>query len=266
MTTGALSARHPQIQRLRALNRDRRARAEEQAFVLEGPRLVETALDRDAPLDAVYLGPNARRAFAPLVARLAAHDVPVHDLREGVLEKIGVTRTPQPVLGVAPIRPATLDTLPPGDVLVAVDVADPGNLGTMIRSAEAAGTAALLATGDAVDPHNPKTVRSSAGAILDLPVVVTRQAPDALDALHDRGRRLIGAVAHGGGPLDALAHPGPIALVVGHEIRGLHDQTHEQLDDLVTIPLHAHAESLNVAMAATVLLFDRDRRVCDRRR
>lgn len=262
MTSGELGARHPQVKRLSALNRDRQARAAEQAFILEGPRLVEAALDRGVPLEAVYLGPAARRAFAPLVARLTERDVAVHDLREGVLEKIGVTRTPQPVLGVAPIRTGTLEDLPAAaDVLVAVDVADPGNLGTMVRSAEAAGAGAVVVCGDSVDAHNPKAVRSSAGAVLGVPLVAARDTPATLDTLHHRGRRCVAAAAHGGGSLDALSHPGPVALVVGNEVRGLHPELDRRLDDVVTIPLHGRAESLNVAMAATVLLFERERRV-----
>ncbi len=261
MTSGALSARHPQVKRLHALNRDRQARAAEQAYVLEGPRLVESALDRHVTLDAVFLGPNARIAFAPLVARLTERDVAVYDLKEGVLEKVGVTRTPQPVLGVTQLRGATLDDVPSrADVLVAVDVADPGNLGTMLRSAEAAGAGGAVVCGDSVDAHNPKTVRSSAGAVLDLPVVETRDPRTALQALHDSGRHRVVAAAHGGGPLDRLNHPGPVALVVGNEARGLHPDLDDCVDDVVTIPLHGPAESLNVAMAATVLLFERDRR------
>ena len=261
MTNGELGARHPQVKRLSALNRDRQARAAEQAFILEGPRLVEAALDRDVPLEAVYLGPRARTAFAPLVARLADRGVPTHDLRDGVLEKVGATRTPQPVLGVTPIPAETLTDVPADtDVLVAVDVADPGNLGTMVRSAEAAGAGAVMVCGDSVDAHNPKVVRSSAGAVLGLPVVAARDTHAALDALHDAGRRCVAAAAHGGGSLDALSHPGPVALVVGNEVRGLDPDLDHRLDAVVTIPLHGHAESLNVAMAATVLLFERDRR------
>ena len=261
MTSGELGARHPQVKRLRALNRDRQARAAEQAFVLEGPLLVAAALDRGVPLEAVYLGPAARAAFAPLVARRIERAVPVHDLREGVLEKVGVTRTPQPVLGVAPLHVGTLEDLPPGaDVLVAVDVSDPGNLGTMVRSAEAAGAGAVVVCGDSVDAHNPKAVRSSAGAVLGVPVVPARDTSAALDALHRAGRRCVAAAAHGGGSLDALSHPGPVALVVGNEVRGLHADLGDRLDAVVTIPLHGPAESLNVAMAATVLLFERDRR------
>lgn len=255
MTHVGLGARHPDVQRLRALARDRHARATEHAFLLEGPRLLDAALDRAAPLEAVYLGYGARPAFADLIDRAAAAGVPVRELREGVLEKVGVTRTPQPVLAVAPI-PASPDLPATGDVLVAVDLADPGNLGTIVRSAEAAGLAAVVVTGDSVDPYNPKTVRSSAGAIFGLPIVEHRDAASALDALRATGRRTVGTAATGGQPSDTLEVAAPVALVVGNEAHGLAPGVRDRLDTVVTIPMHGDAESLNVAMAATVLLFD----------
>ena len=97
-----LGARHPDVRRLRELLRDTRARAAEQAFVVEGPHALEGALDRGAPITDAYLGPRADTAFADLVARLHAVGVRVHELKEGVLEKVGSTRTPKPVLAVAP--------------------------------------------------------------------------------------------------------------------------------------------------------------------
>lgn len=261
MTGKELGARHPQVRRLRALNRDRQTRAAERAFVLEGPRIVAAALDRGVDLEAVYLGYRARPAFAPLVERLEAAGVPVRELREGVLEKVGVTRTPQPLLGVAPIHTASPADLPGrGDLLVVVDVADPGNLGTLIRSAEAAGLAAVVVTGASVDPHNPKVVRASAGAVLGIPLVEVPEPGAALDRARAGGRRAVGTATRGGGPVDGLDVTSDLAVVVGNEARGLDGALAERLDAVVTIPMHGAAESLNVAMAATVVLFEIDRR------
>jgi RNA methyltransferase, TrmH family len=261
LTSGGLGARHPEVQRLRALNRDPHARAAEAAFILEGPRLLDAALTRHAPLEAVYLGYRARPAFEPLIARVDAAGIPVHDLREGVLEKIGVTRTPQPVLAVAARTITDLADVPDrGDVLLAVDISDPGNLGTILRSAEAAGITAVVVSGDSVDAHNPKTVRASAGAVLGIPVV---EAPDpgaTLDTLTTIGRRSVGTAARDGEPLDVLDRDEPLTLVFGNEARGLDPALRRRLDTVITIPVHGAAESLNVAMAATVLCFERDRR------
>jgi RNA methyltransferase, TrmH family len=260
LTNRGLGARHADVQRLRALARDHHARHTEHAFLLEGPRLLGTALTRGVPLEAVYLGYGARPAFTPLVDRAVAAGIPVRDLREGVLEKVGTTRTPQPVLAVAPIPPEPAELPTRGDLLVAVDVADPGNLGTIIRSAEAAGATAVVVTGASVDPHNPKAVRSSAGAIFGLPIIEQPEPAAALDTVHDQGRHTVGTAVTGGRASDTLDVTTPIALVVGNEAHGLAPDVRSRLDDIVTIPMHGAGNSLNVAMAATVLLFDLDRR------
>ncbi|MEX0665206.1 MAG: RNA methyltransferase [Acidimicrobiia bacterium] len=255
--TDALGARHTEVKRLRALLRDSKTRDLEGAFVLEGPRVVAAALDRGASLEVVYLGPGASTAFGPLVERLDAAGVRRADLKEGVLEKVGLTRTPQPVLAVATGGLASLDSVKgQGIAVVAVDVADPGNLGTILRSAEAAGADAVIVCGTSVDPRNPKVVRSSAGACFGMPVIHTDDAIDVLDRLRGSGRRLIGTVAHGGEPYDSVDLVSASALVVGNEAHGLGEQLRGKLDHLVSIPMIEPAESLNVAMAATVVLFD----------
>jgi RNA methyltransferase, TrmH family len=259
LTNRGLGARHADVQRLRALARDRHARHTEHAFLLEGPRLLDAALERGAPLEAVYLGYGARPAFGPLVERVVAAGIPVRDLREGVLEKVGMTRTPQPVLAVARMLTNAAELPAHGDILVAVDVADPGNLGTVLRSAEAAGVTTVLVAGDSVDVYNPKVVRASAGALLGLTIVEHDHATDALDAAHTAGRRTVGTATRGGDPITTLDPATPIALVVGNEARGVDPTLTDRLDTIVTIPMHPPAESLNVAMAATVVLFERDR-------
>ena len=251
------------MRELRALARDPRARAEAGETIIEGPRAISAALDRDLPLTAAYLGYGARPAFGPLLDRLAAAGVPVTDLKEGVLEKVGTTRTPQPVLAVAPwpvSRIADLVQLvtshPGGWFVVTVDVADPGNLGTIVRSAEAAGATGVVVTGEGVDVRNPKVVRSSAGAVFGVPVVEVADTPAAIATLREYGVACLGAVARGGEAPDAVALDGALAFVVGNEARGINAPLLAVLDGTVTIPMAGSAESLNVAMATTVLCFE----------
>lgn len=225
--------------------------------MLEGPRVVGSALDRGARLDAIYLGSGSMRAFAPLVQRAAATGARVAELKEGVLEKVGTTRTPQPVLAVVSRRLASLDDLSSGGtLLVTVDVADPGNLGTILRSAEAAGVTGVVACGNSVDLFNPKVVRSSAGAIFGVTVVEQGDPMAALDELGRRGWRRLGTRATGGDAYEAVDLTGACALVVGNEAHGLGAELDARLEGTVTIPLCAPAESLNVAMAATVVCFE----------
>jgi len=251
------------VRELRALARDPRARVDAAATLVEGPRVIAAALDRGAPLAGAYLGYGARAAFGPLVHRLEAAGISVTDLKEGVLEKIGTTRTPQPVLAVAAWPTSTVvdlvhlvTTQPDALFVVTVDVADPGNLGTIVRSAEAAGAAGVVVTGQGVDVRNPKVVRSSAGAVFGVPVAELPDAAAAVATLREYGVRCFGAVATGGEPPGALALDGAVAFVVGNEARGLNAPLLGALDGTVTIPMAGSAESLNVAMATTVLCFE----------
>jgi TrmH family RNA methyltransferase len=252
-----LGPRHGEVKRLRALLRDRRTRADEAAFVLEGPRVVQGALDRGVVLQALYLGPGADVAFEGLVARARLCGVPTAVLREGVLEKVGSTRTPQPVLGVVAsiVRPVAR-VREPGPVVVAVDVADPGNLGTIVRSAEAAGAAAVVVCGKSVDVQNPKVVRSSAGAIFGVPVMEADEPMEVLELLAADGRTRLGTKVAGGAAPDAVDLGSRCAFVVGNEAHGLDERIAAALDGFLTIPMATGAESLNVAMATTVLLFE----------
>jgi TrmH family RNA methyltransferase len=244
---------------LRELARDRRARVDAGACLVEGPRVITAALDRRADVTAVYLGHGAEHAFPDLLARVRAEGVAVHPLKEGVLEKIGTTRTPQPVLAVARWAPRPLAEVvaaaTTGFVVVALDVADPGNLGTILRSAEAAGAAGVVVTGG-VDVRNPKVVRGSAGAVFGVPVAEVAGAEGALRALRDAGVHCVAAVARGGdAPAAVRLHRG-CAIVAGNEAHGIADALVAGLDGTVTIPMAGAAESLNVAMAATVLCFE----------
>jgi TrmH family RNA methyltransferase len=252
-----LGPRHQRVKRLRALIRDPKARRAEGVFVIEGPKLLDAALEHGAAFESFSLAPGAERAFAPLIGRLRAAGVPDDGLKEGVLERIGDTVTPQPVLAVVHIPAASIgDFARDRPVVVAVEVRDPGNAGTIVRSAEAAGAAGVVFCGNSVDPFAPKVVRSTAGAIFGIPIVEADDPVNVLDALGAQGRYRLGTVAAGGTTIDAVDLGTSVALVVGNEAHGLPDSVTPALDDTVTIPIAPGAESLNVAMAATVLLFE----------
>ena len=229
--------------------------------MVEGPRAVAAALDRGVRLEAVFLGPRAEVAFPVLCARLDASGTDVVTLKEGVLEKVGSTRTPQPVLAVASI-PAREPDLLAGDglVLVTLGISDPGNLGTLVRSADASGAAAILLGPGSVDPYNPKVVRASAGAIFGIPLVDAESegwtAVEALDALGELGRQRLGASAGGGTPHTDVDFTRPTAVVLGNEAHGIDPAVDARLDGHVRITMSGPAESLNVAMAGTVLCFE----------
>ena len=239
-----LGPNNSSIQRLRRLLGRRSARREDGAYVIEGPTLVAEAHAAGLELD-IYVDEDA--------LDLVPGDAPRFSVvRAGLLARVGSTDTPQPIMAVAPLPTNALTALLGASfVLVAAGVNDPGNLGTMLRSAEAAGAAGLVTTAGTVDPYNPKCVRASAGALFHVPVVADVE-PAALRTL---AMALVGTAVDGGQPYDA---PGalapPLALVLGSEAHGIAADV--PIDRYVTIAHRGRAESLNVAMAATVLSFE----------
>lgn len=243
---------------LRSL-RQRKSREAEGLFLAEGVRVVEDLAASPLPVRlavaASTLGDTPRgRALLDL---LATQGVAVHETGERELAALADTETPQGVLAVAPIPRRGLDDLAlgadPVAVLVLDAVQDPGNFGTLARTAEALGAAGVVALPGTVDPWNPKSVRSAMGASFRLPIV-----PAGWDALApwlaERGFTTLAAAA-GGEPLGE-PRPARAALVLGNEGAGVSDETRARADRVVGIPIRGRAESLNVAAAGAILMYE----------
>ena len=217
----------------------RSSRSDEGAFVVEGAVLIAEAVAAGWQVEAEFVAPDT----------VFISDAPIFELAEGVLERVASTERPQPNLAVVriPERVASLDGL--SFVVVADQLNDPGNLGTILRSSEAAGVEAVVLTPGSVDPFNPKVVRASAGALFHVPVVAA-----ALDDVRAAGLRLIGTSSHQGASHTDADWSGRVAIVLGNEAHGLPDDA--DVDDWVKIEHRGRAESLNVAMAATILCFE----------
>jgi TrmH family RNA methyltransferase len=219
--------------------------------VIEGELLVNEAFAAGLEVEAVYVGPGGAVTAPPGVA--------VFEVGPGVVEAVATTVTPRAVLAVAR-RPVTrLDDLAarrPRGVVVCAGVADPGNAGTIVRVAEAAGMDGVVFTRGSVDPFNPKCVRASAGALFHVPVCVEVD-PARLGAL---GVSLWGTAARSGTPYTDLPVEAPVGVVFGGEAHGIDAGMTGILTGVVSIPHEGRAESLNVAMAAAVICFDISRR------
>lgn len=228
--------------------------------MLEGPVLVAEALHAGVPLEGIYVEPGA--LDADLADRARAGAVAVHEVGPGVLTGITDAVAPRPVLAVAPLdaRAATDVARSAAQVhrplLVLVEVRDPGNLGTILRAAEASGIGGVICTTGTVDPWSPKAVRSSAGAILHVAVAVGSDPAAALGALRADGWALVATVVDGAPPHDEAPLADGVAIVLGGEAHGLPAGLLGPDDLRVTIPMEGRAESLNVAMAASVLCFE----------
>ncbi|MGH9038677.1 MAG: TrmH family RNA methyltransferase, partial [Acidimicrobiia bacterium] len=224
---------------------------------LEGANVVSTALEAGADLEALYVAPGAEAACPELLALASARGLEVLRLASGVLERVSDTVTPQPVLAVARRRPPILGELAGADlVVVGVDVRDPGNAGTLVRSAEAAGAQGVVFCRGSVDVTNPKTVRASAGALFHVPVVEGGDPQEVLGVLGDLGLVRMGASARGGVAPDQADLTRPVALVFGNEAHGLPADLRGVLDGHLTIPMPGRTESLNLGMAAAILLYE----------
>ena len=230
--------------------------------MVEGANVLDAALEGEADFEAFFAAPEADSECPGLLDRALRRGIEVHRLAPGVLERVAGTVTPQPLLAVARQRVLGLADVTAGRgsepqlLMVGVDVRDPGNAGTLLRSAEAAGAHGVIFCRGSVDVTNPKTVRASAGALFHVPVVEGCDPQEVLGVLGDLGLKRIAAVAHDGERPDRVDLTRPLALVLGNEARGLPPDVLDRVDTQVTIPMPGRAESLNLGMAASILLYE----------
>ncbi len=243
------------LKRVRRLASSPSERAEHGVFVVEGPRLVAEAVDAGLVVSEVYLTADATDEVSAVARRAADRGASLWELGPGGLDRIGDVRTSTGILALANRCDTSLASLvEPQFVLVLAGLADPGNVGTLIRAAEAAGADAVVVTDGSVDVFNPKVVRATAGTLFTVPVVRGVDGAAACAELAGLGLRVVGTDADRGEPHTEADLGGPIALVLGNEVAGL--EADLPVDGWVRVPIRGRAESLNVAMAGSVLCFE----------
>jgi TrmH family RNA methyltransferase len=225
--------------------------------------VLDAAVDSSALIEAIFVAPEVQGSSGAeeVVSKAHRNGIRIYELAPGVIERVADAVTPQPILGIV----ATLDVelaavFDRSPLVVCVDVRDPGNVGAIIRSADAAGAGAVICCAGSGDIYNPKTVRASAGSLFHLPVVVAPGASETLQTLGAAGVRRLATVMRGGDDYGEADLSGRVAFVLGNEANGLSFELDGLLDAALTIPIEGDAESLNVAMAATVLCFEFARR------
>ncbi len=271
MLTDPRSAR---VRSVRSLT-GRAARSRHGRFLAEGPQAVREAVAAHVAGPApvvleLYATQDAAERHAAIVTTAAEHGVRVWTVAEDVLAVMTDTVTPQGLVAVCPTATTALeDVLARRPRLVALldRVRDPGNAGTVLRAADAAGADAVVLTAGSVDVFNPKCVRSTAGSLFHLPVVVGVPLDDAVRDLQRAGCAVLAADGAGALDLDDLADAAaagagapvdltaPTAWLFGNEAAGLDDAGRAAADAVVRVPLHGRAESLNLATAAVVCLY-----------
>lgn len=236
---------------------EKKGRRSHGAFAVEGPTLVAEARRSGAPLHALYL--TARAAELPLAREIEAAGVPAYLVDERTFAKISDVEHPSGILAVTPLRLRSPSALlrEPGLVLLLADLNDPGNAGTLLRSAEAFGVHRVVFGSRGVEPHHPKVVRAAMGAIFRLELALA--TPEELAAaLESSGFTGLGLAA-GGEPLAGIAFPERTLLAVGHERHGL-GPWEPLCARKAAIPMLGSAESLNAAIAGSIALYEASKR------
>lgn len=244
------------------LRKDGELRREKGRYFMEGRRAVEAALSLEKPVlqELIYCEHLWREpSWGELIEKAKERKVPLVRVSKDVFKKLADVMEPQGLAAVVKIPEWTVaQILGATDALVVVacGIQDPGNLGTVVRSAEAAGAAGLIALENTADPYNAKVVRSTAAALLLLPIVRAKSA-EFLKAAKQKNLKLVATAAEGGISYRKFDwKPRPLALCIGSEGEGLPEEIEAACGEKVTIPMRGSSESLNAAVAASILLFE----------
>jgi RNA methyltransferase, TrmH family len=250
--------------RLKAARRltKRALRQQERAFLAEGPQAVGEALASGAHVTGLFVTAPAQARHAGLVARAEDAGVETSLVSGDVMSELAQTVTPQGLLAVCDFVDVPLEQVArarPSLVALLANVRDPGNAGTVLRAADAAGADAVIFADASVDVYNGKCVRASAGSLFHLPVVSGVRLADVTEALKAAGLRILAADGRGASTLDdprtQAALTSPTAWLFGNEAWGLPEDLLRLADESVAVPIYGRAESLNLATAAAVCLY-----------
>ena len=260
-TGSYLGVHSPRLKAARRLNK-RAFRQRERAFLAEGPQSVAEAFHCGAQITDLFVTVPARTRHGDLVAAIAAAGIPVHVVSGEVMDELAQTVTPQGLLavcGFVDVPLAEVVRAEPALVALLANVRDPGNAGTVLRTADAAGAHAVVFADASVDPYNGKCVRASAGSLFHLPVVAGTRLEEAVVTLREAGLRIVAADGRAGRSLDdpevQARLAGPTAWMFGNEAWGLPPELVALADEPVAVPIYGRAESLNLAAAAAVCLY-----------
>jgi TrmH family RNA methyltransferase len=254
------SIRSPKVKAARQLSK-RALRLRARSFLAEGPQAVREALARGGVVSQLFITGAARARHAELADEAARQGARVQAVSGEVMAELAQTITPQGVLAVCryvDIPLAHLAAGAPRLVVILASVRDPGNAGTVLRTADAAGADGVIFTGASVDPYNSKCVRATAGSLFHVPLVMDVPVAEAVAAMRQAGLQILAADGRAGRSLDE-AGPGllggPTGWLFGNEAWGLPADVLALADDVVAVPIYGQAESLNLAAAAAVCLY-----------
>ncbi len=253
-----LSGRHnPRLKELRQAFRRGELTANGECAI-DGVKLVEEALRSSQRLTSVFFSESARPLAEKLLPQLHAR-TDTHIVPNSLFASLIPSETPQGVAALVKLRSISasqiLERSDSGPIVVAAGLQDPGNLGTILRSAEAFGAAGIFLTEATVSPYNSKVLRGSAGSIFRLPVL-SISSGELFALLRQRGVRLLATSSHKGTPLPEVSWKLPLALFIGNEGAGLPRELMHQMQETIVIPQAAQVESLNAGVAASIIMYE----------
>ena len=257
------STANAQVKELIRLMKKNRAREDAGVFIVEGPRMLTELVDDPVwqeRIERSYLSESYDKKHTGEIDDLRKI-CRVEILTDNVFDHVSDTKTPQGILAVVKRREYGLNDIIGGEpgasfVIVLDNLQDPGNLGTIFRTAEAAGATGILLSRDCVDIYNPKVVRSTMGAVFRLPFLYVDDLSGAVGELQEAGIRVFAAHLEGKNAYDREDYSCGTAFLIGNEGNGLRDEVAECADRRIHIPMQGKTESLNAAVAAAVLMFE----------
>jgi TrmH family RNA methyltransferase len=259
--SGSMGIRSPRVKAARQLAK-RAFRERARSFLAEGPQAVREALAKPGVLTELFVTAPGRGRHPDLADQAVRQGIAVHEVSGEVMAELAQTITPQGLLGVCTFVDVPLDSVlaaRPRLITVLANVRDPGNAGTVLRTADAAGADGVVFAAASVDPYNSKCVRSSAGSLFHLPVVAGVRLEETIAALRLAGLQVLAADGSATQFVDSAADGAdlarPTAWLFGNEAWGLPDSLLALADDAVAVPIYGKAESLNLAAAAAVCLY-----------
>ncbi|MBR6643394.1 MAG: RNA methyltransferase [Lachnospiraceae bacterium] len=249
------STSNVQIKQIIALMKKSKERKEQKAFVIEGRKMFEEICQDTSRIVRAYFSESyVKDMYTDRELPKIPHEI----VADSVFDAMAETVTPQGVLAVVKMPEYSLDEMVAGagTLVLLENLRDPGNLGTIIRTAEAAGVSGVILSKESVDIYNPKVIRSTMGAVYRVPFLYAEDFMELLERLKEQNVRLLAAHLKGQKTFDKADYSGKVGILIGNEANGLSDEVAELAEEKVLIPMAGCVESLNAAVAAALLMYE----------
>lgn len=261
MNTRITSASNMQIKRIRKLKKNARYRRQENCFLVEGFKMVGEALQYGS-VQCVYVSESAGDEYGKRLSH-KIEDKDVEWVSDSVFREIADTETPQGVLALVQMPEYDRETLVEKENAALVcleDIQDPGNLGTIFRTAEGAGMTAVVLSRGCVDLFNPKVVRATMGAMFRMPFYIADDLSEEISRLRQKGVTMYAAALDASRDYTSCSYDGSVGIIIGNEANGIREETLALADERIMIPMDGEVESLNAAVSAALLMYEIRRR------